>query len=75
MPSYLLRFVTRLENIDLDDVNGEAVEGGDGEDSDVEADDCLDYDEAMVSAQAERLEDYDLGVKDNDRASVVLSQG
>ena len=53
LPSYLLRFVTRLENIDLDDVNEEAVEVGDGEDSDVEADDCLDHDEAMVSAQAE----------------------
>ena len=35
--------MTRFENIDLDDVNEEAVEGGD-EDSNVEADDCLDHD-------------------------------
>ena len=75
LPSYLLRLVTRLDNIDLHDVNEEAVEGGDGEDSDVGADDCLDHDEAMVSAQAEQLEDDDLGVEDNDRASVVLSHG
>ena len=53
LPSYLLILVTLLENIDLDDVNEEAVEGGDGEDSDVEADDCLNQDEAMVSTQAE----------------------
>ena len=51
MPYYLLRLVTRSENIDLDDVREESVEGGDSGDSDVESDDCLDNDEAMVTAQ------------------------
>ena len=53
-PSYLLRFISRLETIDLDDLREEAKEAGDGGDSDVEADDCYDHDEAMVLAQAQR---------------------
>ena len=66
-----------MYTIDLDDVREEAKEAGDGGDSDVEADDCYDHDEAMVSAQAERNEEEGniLVVDDNDRTSVVLSQG
>ena len=75
LPSYILRLVIRLENMDLDDVIEEAVEGGDGGDSDVETDDCLDHDEAMVTDQAERNEEDDLVVDENYCTSVVLSQG
>ena len=66
LPSYLLRLVTQLENIDLDDVREEAVGGGDGGNSDVESDYCLDHDEAMVTAQPERNEEDDLVVDKND---------
>ena len=61
-PSYFLRLVTRLKNIYLDDVIEEAVEGGDGVNSYVEAVGCLDHDKAMVTAQAERNEEDDLAV-------------
>ena len=39
LPSYLHRLVTQLENIDLDDVREDSVEGLGGGDSDVESDD------------------------------------
>ena len=52
--SYFLRLVTRLENIYLDDVREEAVEGGDGGDSYAKAGYCLEHDEAMVTAESER---------------------
>ena len=48
LPSHLLRLASRLETIELDGVREEAKEAGDGGDSDVEAEDCYDYDEAMV---------------------------
>ena len=66
-----------MEIIDLDDAREEAKEAGDGGNSDVEADDCYDHDEAMVSDQAERNEEEGnmLVVDDNDRTLVVLSQG
>ena len=74
-PSYLLKLVTRLENIDFDYVREEAIRGGDGGDSDVEVNNCLDYDEAIVKAQKERNKEDDLVVDENDRTLVLLSQG
>ena len=59
----------------MDHVREEAVEGGYGGDSDVEANDCLDHNEAMVMSQAERNEEDDLVVDEKDRTLVVLSQG
>ena len=56
LPSYLIRLVNRLENIDLDYVREDSVKRGDGGDSDVEDDDCLDHDKAVVTDQAERNE-------------------
>ena len=77
LPSCLLRLVSRLEAIDLDDVREEANESGDGGDSDVEAYDSYDHDEAMVLDQAERNKEEGnmLVVDNNDRTSVVLFQG
>ena len=77
LPSHLLRLVSGLETISLDDVREEAKEAGDGGDSDVEADGCYDHNEAMIMAQAERNKEEGniLVVDDNDRTSVVLSQG
>ena len=74
MPSYLLRLVTRFENIDLDDVREDAIKVGDGGNSDVEANTCLDHDEAVVRAQVERKKEDDLVVDENYCTSVVLSQ-
>jgi hypothetical protein len=69
LPGYLLRTITRIEQLSLIDVEEENNEVGDGGDSDVEGDDLAEHDEAMNTAISERVataveDDGDVAVDD-----------